>query len=113
MNFNINKVKIFVSVPIDKLDQVRNNLYESKAGVIGNYTCCTCTTTCIGTFKPNSNANPYIGNNNKINYVNEAKLEIICNLSDVKDIIEKIRKVHPYEEPAIDIIPLLDEENFK
>lgn len=113
MKIDINRVKIFVTIPINSLDEVRNSLYESKAGIIGNYTCCTCTTNCIGTFKPNDKANPYIGDNNKINYVNEAKLEIICNISDVKEIIEKIRKVHPYEEPAIDIIPLIDEEIFK
>ena len=109
MNFNINKVKIFVTIPINSLDDVRNILYESKAGIIGNYTCCTSTTNCT----VNDKVNPYIGDNNKINYVNEAKLEIICNVLDVKEILEKIRKVHPYEEPAIDIIPLLNEDNFK
>ena len=28
-------------------------------------------------------------------------------------VITKIRNVHPYEEPAIDIVPLLDEEDFE
>jgi hypothetical protein len=30
----------------------------------------------------------------------------------VKNILKELRKVHPYEEPAIDIIPLIDEENL-
>ena len=31
----------------------------------------------------------------------------------VKEVISKLREVHPYEEPAIDIIPLIDEKDFK
>ena len=31
---------------------------------------------------------------------------------NVKKVISKLREVHPYEEPAIEIIPLLDEESF-
>lgn len=31
---------------------------------------------------------------------------------NVKKVISELRRVHPYEEPAIDIIPLLDENNF-
>ncbi len=34
------------------------------------------------------------------------------SVNKVKTVISKLRQVHPYEEPAIDIIPLLDEENF-
>lgn len=34
------------------------------------------------------------------------------NINKVKIVISKLREVHPYEEPAIDIVPLVDEENF-
>ena len=70
-------------------------------------------TKCIGTFKPTDEANPYIGKNNKVEYVEEEKLEAVCDINKVKDVITKIRNVHPYEEPAIDIVPLLDEEDFE
>ena len=39
----------------------------------------------------------------------EEKLEVVCNIKLVKKVITALREVHPYEEPAIDIIPLLDE----
>lgn len=42
----------------------------------------------------------------------EEKLEVVCDVDNVKKVISKLREVHPYEEPAIDIIPLLDEDNF-
>ena len=38
---------------------------EAGAGIIGNYSYCSFYTKCIGTFKPNDKANPYIGKNNE------------------------------------------------
>ena len=113
MNLNVNKVKIVVTVPPEKTKQVRDVICEVGAGVIGNYTHCSMFTKCIGTFKPNDMANPYIGKKNKLEFVEEEKLEVVCDIDNVKNVISKLREVHPYEEPAIDIIPLLDEESFK
>lgn len=112
MNININRVKIIITIPIESVNEVRNAICEVGAGIIGNYTYCSMSTKCIGTFKPNDNANPYIGENNKLEFVEEEKLEVVCDVNNVKNVISKLREVHPYEEPAIDIIPLLDEENF-
>lgn len=112
MNININRVKIIVTIPIESVNEVRNAICEAGAGIIGNYTYCSMSTKCIGTFKPNDKANPYIGENNKMEFVEEEKLEIVCDVNNVKNVILKLREIHPYEEPAIDIIPLLDEENF-
>ena len=112
MNFNVNRVKIIVTVPIENLEEVRNAICEAGAGIIGNYTYCSMSTKCIGTFKPNDSANPYIGENNKLEFVEEEKLEVVCDVNNVKQVISKLREVHPYEEPAIDIIPLLNEADF-
>ena len=113
MNIDINRVKVIVTIPPENLEEVRNAICKIGAGVIGNYTYCSMSTKCIGTFKPNDEANPYIGNNNVLEFVEEDKLEVVCNCSIVKQVVEKIREVHPYEEPAIDIIPLIDEEYFE
>ena len=113
MNININKVKIIVTIPIENVNEIRNEICEVGAGIIGNYTHCSMSTKCVGTFKPNDKANPYIGENNKLEFVEEEKLEVVCDVNNVKKVITKLRKVHPYEEPAIDIIPLLDENSFE
>lgn len=113
MNFNIEKVKIIVTVPPENVNEVRNAICESGAGIIGNYTYCSTSTKSIGTFKPNDKATPYIGENNKLEFVEEEKLEVVCDVNNVKKVILKLREVHPYEEPSIDIIPLLDEKDFK
>ena len=112
LNFNVYKVKIVVTIPGEEINLVRDAICEAGAGVIGNYTYCSISTKCIGTFKPNDIAKPYIGERNKIEFVEEEKLEVVCDVNKVKKVVSIIREVHPYEEPAIDIIPLLDEESF-
>ena len=112
MNIDFNKVKIVVNTPVENVDDVRNAVCKTGAGIIGNYTYCSSVTNCIGTFKPNDKSNPYIGNKNILEFVREGKLEVICDVTKVKKVILKLRKVHPYEEPEIDIIPLLDESCF-
>ena len=112
MNIDVKKVKIIVTVPVESIDDVRNAICSEGAGVIGNYTYCTTSTKCIGTFIPSENANPYIGEQNKLEIVEEEKLEVICRIEIVKKVLKKLREVHPYEEPAIDIIPLISEEDL-
>ncbi len=112
MNFDVKKVKIIVTVPVENSEEIRNAICDEGAGLIGNYTYCTIASKCIGTFKPSDNANPYIGENNKLEFVEEEKLETRCDISIVKRVLKRLREVHPYEEPAIDIIPLIDEEDL-
>lgn len=112
MNFNINRVKIFVTIPTENVNQVREAVCNAGAGIIGEYTFCTSSTKSIGTFLPNERANPYIGEKNRLEFVQEEKLEVVCNINKVKEVLTKLRLVHPYEEPAIDIVPLINESEF-
>lgn len=112
MNINISKVKIVVMVPRDCADDLRALMCASGAGMIGNYTDCSVSTKVIGTFKPNIKANPTIGKKEKLEKVKETKLEVICNIEKVKEVLKIIKKNHPYETPGIDIIPLMDESYF-
>ena len=112
MNLDIKKVKIFVTIPLENVDEVRMAICEAGAGVIGNYSYCSSSVKCVGTFFPNEKANPRIGEKNKLEFVEEEKLEVICDIENVKQVISKLREVHPYEEPAIDIVPLVDETCF-
>lgn len=109
---NIKKVKIVVTIPYPNVEEVRTAICEEGAGIIGEYTDCSMSTKCIGTFRPTDKANPYIGKKEQLEFVEEEKLEVVCEYQIVKKVLKKIREVHPYEEPAIDIIPLLNEEDF-
>ena len=112
MNIDVKKVKIIVTVPVDNVEEVRNAISNEGAGVTGNYTYCTMSTKCIGTFVPNDRVNPYIGEKNKLEFVEEEKLEAVCDVDIAKKVLKKLRDVHPYEEPEIDNIPLISEEDF-
>ena len=110
MLLDINKVKISTTVPAENLDAVRSAMSEAGAGIIGNYTECSYSCKVIGTFRPGDGANPYIGTNGQLEFVEEEKLEMICDVEKVKEVVSALRRAYPYEEPAIEIIPLLEED---
>ena len=112
MNINIKQVKIVVTIPKESVSKVRDAMCSCGAGIIGSYTFCSTTTNVVGTFIPSDHANPTIGNKNQLNHVEEEKLEVVCDIDKAKDVIKELRKYHPYEEPAIDIIPLIDESDL-
>lgn len=112
MKFDINRVKIFVTVPLENVEKVRTAVCKAGGGVIGNYSFCTSSTKSVGTFLPNEKANPHIGKRGKLEFVQEEKLEFVCDVAKVKDALFALREAHPYEEPAIDIVPLIDESCF-
>lgn len=113
MKLDIKKVEIIVTMPKENVEEIRTAICQAGAGVMGKYTFCTISTNIVGTFIPSDDANPYIGKNNKLEFVEETKLEVICDVEIVGKIVDIIKKVHPYEEPGIDIIPLLSPEDFK
>ena len=102
------KVMLVVLIPKRYLKEIRNIIFEENGGVMGNYNCCAIYSKVDSTFKPNNNANPFIGKSNKLKKVKEIKLEVICDENIVSNVIKKIKMVHPYEEPGIVIYSLLD-----
>lgn len=100
-------VKLVVFVPEENADAVRNALGEAGAGKIGEYTFCSFSLKGVGRFKPGENANPHIGTAGKMEMVNEERIEVACDKSQVQDIIRVIKEAHPYEEVVIDIYPML------
>ena len=103
-----NYVKIRVSVPIEAADRVHQAMGLFGAGVQGNYKFCSGTTKQIGRFLPKSGARPAIGQIGKIEEVEEEMIETICDKNLVEKVVAEIKKTHPYEEPAIDIMPRYD-----
>lgn len=113
MNIEIKRVKIVVCIPYDYVSRVRDAICSEGAGIIGNYSFCSTTSKVVDTFIPLQDANPFIGQCDKLERVLEERLEVVCDINIVSKIIKIIRDVHPYEEPGIDIIPLIDEDYFK
>ena len=100
--------KIVVFVPLDHADKVREAIGEAGGGKLGKYSFCSFSTRGIGRFKPDEGAKPHIGTVGKFEQVEEEKIEIICDEKIMEDVIAAIKRVHPYEEIAMDIWPLID-----
>lgn len=98
--------KVVVYVPEENVDVIRDSMCNEGAGWIGNYSDCSFITKGTGTFKPLEGTNPYIGSQGKLEKVNEYKLETVVAEKNLKDVIQSMIKVHPYEEVAYDIYPL-------
>ena len=105
-------VKLVVFVPEIHTDIVREAMGKAGAGVIGNYDFCSFSTKGVGRFKPLEGAKPTIGEVGKFESVNEERIETVCLREKVKEVIKAIKEVHPYDEVAFDIYPLLSEEEL-
>ncbi|WP_257346005.1 Nif3-like dinuclear metal center hexameric protein [Pseudalkalibacillus decolorationis] len=98
--------KIVVFVPKSHAEQVREALGEAGAGYIGNYSHCTFNTPGTGMFMPHEGTNPHIGRKDILEQVDEVKIESIYPTSIEKDVLNAMKKAHPYEEVAHDIFIL-------
>ncbi|MEI8187552.1 MAG: hypothetical protein WCG30_01230 [Candidatus Saccharibacteria bacterium] len=103
-------VKLVVTVPELDADNLRKAIGDADGGKIGNYSHCSFSVKGIGRFLPENGANPAIGEVGKPEEVLEERIEVTCEADKLKNVIDAIRKAHPYEEPAIDIYPMLLED---
>ncbi len=98
--------KLQVFVPQSHKDIVLETLASNGAGFIGNYSECTFSTSGIGTFKAHEGTNPFIGSIDKREYAKETKIETVIPVEKLDAVIKEVERVHPYEEVAMDVIPL-------
>jgi len=103
-----NNVKLVVTVPESHAEAVREAMGKAGAGNLGNYSFCSFSLKGVGRFKPEKGSHPAIGGIGKLESVEEERIEAICNRSVLEDVVAAIKKVHPYEEVALDIYPLED-----
>lgn len=104
--YNERYYKLAVFIPEKNLEDVREAISLAGGGHIGNYSHCTFQSKGIGTFKPLEGSNPYIGSLDKIERVDEYRLEVIVSQDKLKSVIKAMKSAHPYEEVAYDLIPL-------
>ena len=98
--------KLFTFCPVDHVAELRKRLFEAGCGHIGNYDSCSFNTEGYGTFRALEGANPFVGNANELHKEPELKVEAIFDAHLQNKVIAALRKAHPYEEVAFDIIQL-------
>ncbi|MGY3749416.1 Nif3-like dinuclear metal center hexameric protein [Vagococcus acidifermentans] len=102
--------KLIVFVPETHADEMRQALGEIGAGRIGeNYSHCSFSSSGEGRFKPINRAQPTIGKVGQPEIVSEVKIEVVFPETLERDVLRTMYAVHPYEEPAFDLLTL---DNF-
>ncbi|MFM9008356.1 MAG: Nif3-like dinuclear metal center hexameric protein, partial [Bacteroidota bacterium] len=87
-------------VPQAQAEGVRTALFEAGAGRIGNYSECSFSLTGTGSFKPESGAMPVIGQTGVRHLEAEERIEVLYPDWLERDVLQALRKSHPYEEIA-------------
>lgn len=100
------EVKLEIFVPQNHALKLASALSEIGVGVIGNYDHCVALTPVRGFFRPLEGADPFEGKIGEINEVAEYKLEVNCKRELVNEALKVIQRVHPYEQPLVNVIPL-------
>lgn len=104
--------KLCFFVPEDHLESVKNAIFEAGAGQLGEYDRCAWQVLGQGQFRPLQGANPHIGEQGRLETVAEYRVETLCAEEHVRAVIAALRLAHPYEEPAFDLITLVDPAVF-
>lgn len=92
--------KLCFYVPDDYAEAVKNAVFAAGAGRIGNYDCCCWQTHGKGQFRGLQGSTPFIGQSGALEYVDELKIEMVCNDAAISDAVEALIESHPYETPA-------------
>lgn len=98
--------KLTVYVPTKNLEQVREALFESGAGALGNYSECSFSTEGNGTFKGNEKSNPQIGQPGIRETLPEHQLQVTYLPHLENAVIDALITSHPYEEVSYEITTL-------
>ena len=100
--------KICVYVPENSVEKVKQAMFEAGAGKIGNYDSCCWQTEGTGQFRALQGSQPALGEQGKLEQVQELKIELVCADQFIKKAVSAIKNAHPYEEPAYDVWRLED-----
>ncbi len=100
--------KLVIFVPVASLAKVSNAIFAAGAGAIGNYSHCGFGAEGTGTFLPEQGARPAIGTRGKLEKVAEIRFEAIVPAGKLEVVVAAMKKAHPYETPAFDVLKLHD-----
>lgn len=108
-------VKIVTFVPEEDAEAVRKALAAEGVGAgitdgehSDNYAECFYQLKGEGMFRPLQGADPTIGNIGELTRVAEIRMESIVEERSLARAVKALHRAHPYEEPAYDLIPLLN-----
>jgi hypothetical protein len=102
-------VKLVWFVPGTALDATRDAVFDAGGGRIGDYERCSWYVAGTGTFSGGEGTSPALGESGREERVAELRVETVVPEARIRDAIVALKLAHPYEEPAYDVYPLLDQ----
>ncbi len=90
---------------MDAIDSVMEPLYPG-------YRRSFCYWPVKGTWTTMEGARPYNGRIGEATVADEVRLRFVCREEDLPAVLKKIDEVHPYEEPAVDVMPQVSWRSF-
>jgi dinuclear metal center YbgI/SA1388 family protein len=100
-------LKLVAFVPEPHVEEVADAVFAAGAGHIGQkakYTRCSFRNPGTGTFQGDASTNPVVGTAGQFEKVPEIRFETILPSHLAGDVIDALRRAHPYEEPAFDLL---------
>ena len=99
--------KCIVYVPVTHYSLIRDVIISHMNAQIGNYSGCTFTSgEGEGTFIPLEGSEPYLGREGHLEKVKECQVSFMGTNGEIQCILAAIKRVHPYEEMAVDVFEL-------
>jgi hypothetical protein len=105
----VSRVKLVWFVPEEALDATRSAVFEAGGGRIGDYERCSWYAAGTGTFFGGDLSSPAVGEAGREERVVEYRVETVVPEGRIRDAVVALKLVHPYEEPAYDVYPLVDQ----
>ncbi len=102
-------LKLVTFVPTAHIEKVRSAVFAAGAGHIGNYDSCAYHLSGEGSFRGNQDSDPFAGKRGELHFEKEIRFETILPSYLRNEVVRALVRSHPYEEPAYDIYPLMNE----
>lgn len=99
-------LKMIVFTPAGHEDAMIEAIHRGGGGRIGLYSRCTFRSPGTGTFLGGEGSDPFLGEAGRLESAEEFRLEAVVPRAVRDEVLAEVRKAHPYEEPAVDFIPL-------
>lgn len=99
-------LKLVTFVPESHAEKVRNALFDSGCGNIGNYDSCSYNVSGEGTFRAQENTHPFCGEIGKLHREKEVRIETVLPAYKRNDTVKALLLAHPYGEPVFDLYSL-------
>ena len=106
-DFSFSMVKLEIYIPVTHLEPLRETLRSAGAGASEKYDSVLSYSPVKGCWRPLPGANPYQGEIDVLCEADEYKVEVCCPVENLGETVNAIKSVHPYEEPVINVIPLI------